>query len=312
MGKPLLSVCLITYNHGRYIRKALDSVLSQKVNFNWEIIIADDFSTDDTRNILLEYKRLKPELIKLLFQEKNIGPGKNFQHLLNYPKSRYIAYLEGDDFWTDNYKLQKQVAFLDKRKDAKGCFHNALFIDEHDNIIHKIYNSDKLLNKKYTQKQCLLDLKSAYASCTLVFKREILDDYMPKKMINNICDEFLDLLITKNGTLYYLDFNGAAYRFHNQGIWSNTNSFQKSIIGFNRAKLLYSISDFKSKYKEILKMRIFKSVNEFIFSNAIRRKVRLKYFLNSLKYLDFYQDETYGFIKNFLFSFVFKKKINNN
>ena len=114
---PLLSVCLITYNHENYIRQAIEGVLMQKVNFNWELIIAEDCSTDKTRDIILEYKKKHPDFIKLILQEKNVGPAKNWIELITKPNSKYIAYFEGDDYWTDPLKLQKQVGFLEANPD---------------------------------------------------------------------------------------------------------------------------------------------------------------------------------------------------
>ena len=106
MSKPLVSVCIITYNQESYIRQAIESVLMQKVNFPWEIIIADDCSKDKTREIILEYKDRFPDLIKPLFQKRNVGGGKNFTDLINAATGKYVAYLEGDDYWTDDGKLQ--------------------------------------------------------------------------------------------------------------------------------------------------------------------------------------------------------------
>ena len=85
----------------------------QKVDFDYELIIADDYSTDGTREIILDYKENYPGLIKLILQKRNVGPGKNWLDLIEAPKSKYIAYFEGDDYWTDPYKLQKQVDFLE-------------------------------------------------------------------------------------------------------------------------------------------------------------------------------------------------------
>ena len=127
MKKPLLSVCLITYNHANYIEQAIEGVLMQSVNFSWELIIADDFSTDGTREILLKYKEKYPNFIKLLLQEKNVGPGKNFSDLLNEPQSKYIAYFEGDDYWIDPLKLQKQVDFIESHPDYV-LIHSDIFI----------------------------------------------------------------------------------------------------------------------------------------------------------------------------------------
>ena len=117
MQSPLLSVCLITYNHVNYIRQAIESVLMQEVDFSWELIIADDYSTDGTREILLEYKNKYPEFIKLILQEKNVGPAQNWKDLITKPNSKYIAYFEGDDYWIDPLKLKKQVGFLEANSD---------------------------------------------------------------------------------------------------------------------------------------------------------------------------------------------------
>ena len=107
MDIPLLSVCLITYNHVNFIKQAIDGVLMQKVDFAWELIIADDFSTDGTREILLEYKNKYPDFIKLILQEKNVGSAQNLIDLITVPISKYITYFDGDDYWIDPLKLQK-------------------------------------------------------------------------------------------------------------------------------------------------------------------------------------------------------------
>jgi len=130
MDVPLLSVCSTTYNHVNFIKQAIDGFLVQKVDFAWEIIIADDFSTDGTREILLEYKNKYPDLIKLILQEKNVGAAQNCIDLITTPKSKYIALCDGDDYWTDPLKLQKQVVFLEANPDFAICFHNAAVINE--------------------------------------------------------------------------------------------------------------------------------------------------------------------------------------
>jgi glycosyltransferase involved in cell wall biosynthesis len=119
---PLLSVCLITYNHAPFIRQSIDGVLAQTVTFPWEFIIADDCSTDGTRDILLAYQRQHPELIRLILQPTNVGPALNWLSLMAAPVGKYIAYCEGDDFWTDVHKLQKQADFLEANSDYVLCF----------------------------------------------------------------------------------------------------------------------------------------------------------------------------------------------
>lgn len=136
--KPLLSVCLITYNHVKYIEQAIESVLMQQVSFPWELIIADDFSTDGTRDILLDYKKKYPDFITLILQERNVGAGKNWLDLVNYPNAEFIAYFEGDDYWTDPNKLQKQVDFLEKNPGYSTCFHYTRALNE-NGVLDKYY-----------------------------------------------------------------------------------------------------------------------------------------------------------------------------
>lgn len=117
MSKPLVSVCLITYNQAGYIRKAIDSILMQQVDFTWEIIIADDHSTDGSVEIIKEYRNKHPDLIRLLLQDKNVGASKNWTDLMKATSGEYVAYLEGDDYWSTSDKLTRETDFLIKNKE---------------------------------------------------------------------------------------------------------------------------------------------------------------------------------------------------
>lgn len=135
----VLTVCLITYNHEKYIAQAIESILMQKTTFDWELVIADDCSKDATRDIILKYKEQNPNKIKLIFQEKNVGPAQNFIDLITSPRSKYIAYLEGDDYWTDEFKLQKQVDVIIKNKDCVIVYHNSKLIDSDNKTLLESY-----------------------------------------------------------------------------------------------------------------------------------------------------------------------------
>ncbi len=126
---PLVSICCITYNHESYIRDAIEGFLMQKTTFPFEIIIHDDASTDDTAKIIQEYANQYPELFVTILQKENqwskgIRPSPTYV----WPRARgkYIALCEGDDYWTDPYKLQKQVDFMKENPDCSLCFHNVL------------------------------------------------------------------------------------------------------------------------------------------------------------------------------------------
>ncbi len=117
-------MAILCYNHEAFIAKALDSVLMQKVDFPYEIIIGDDASTDKSQQILQAYQVKHPDKIKLILKTKNEGVFKNITGILKACSGQYIALLETDDFWTYPHKLARQVAFLDQNPDYTGCFHN--------------------------------------------------------------------------------------------------------------------------------------------------------------------------------------------
>ena len=136
MKDPKLSVILITYNHEKYIRKALDSVLSQVTDFPFEIVIGDDCSPDDTKNIIREYRDKYPDIIRIVHREKNTGrPTLNVYETTMKCRGDYLAYLEGDDYWTDSDKLQKQMDFLNEHPEYIACTHSHKMIDDNGNDI---------------------------------------------------------------------------------------------------------------------------------------------------------------------------------
>lgn len=130
MERPLVSVALITYNHEKFIRTAIESILMQKVNFDYELIIADDASTDGTSQIVFEYYKKYSQIIKVLPSTVNLGMCKNVLRLWKACQGKYIAFLEGDDFWSYDLKLQKQVDYLEMHTRAMATAHNVLCIDE--------------------------------------------------------------------------------------------------------------------------------------------------------------------------------------
>ena len=121
-----LTIVTTTYNQEKYIGEAIDSMLMQKTKFPFQIVVSDDCSQDRTREILEKYKKKYPEKIKVIKNEKNLGAMENFIHTLAQIKdTEYVALCDGDDFWTDENKLQKQIDFLDNNKDFTICFHKA-------------------------------------------------------------------------------------------------------------------------------------------------------------------------------------------
>ena len=118
MSNPLVSVCMITYNHGPFVAEAIRGVLGQQTNFPFELIIGEDCSTDNTRNVVLEYRDRHPDIVKVITSEQNVGMNANAARVKAACKGKYLAFCEGDDYWHDPKKLQVQVEYLESHPEC--------------------------------------------------------------------------------------------------------------------------------------------------------------------------------------------------
>ena len=221
----LVSVCMITYNHEKFITQAIEGVLIQQTDFPIELIIGEDCSTDGTREICIAYQQKYPEIIKLQLPEKNKGMVRNFIENMQAAKGKYIALCEGDDYWTDPFKLQKQVDFLEAHEDVSMCFHNATIIDVKGNIIgdHRRYNKDQYAPIK----DIILGGGGFCATASLVFRTQyIKSDYPDFCLKCHVGDYALQLYLSFKGKIYYLDNAMSVYRYGISNSWSQT--FQKT------------------------------------------------------------------------------------
>jgi glycosyltransferase involved in cell wall biosynthesis len=228
--EPLLSVCLITYNHVNYIEQAIEGVLMQKTNFAFELIIADDYSTDGTRDIIKNYKKKYPDLIKLILQKKNVGAAQNWIDLLNNPKTKYIAYFEGDDYWTDPYKLQKQVDCLEFKKHCIGCFSDTSVISDKGVFLQDV-NFDT-----FKREISITEVGSFWMpTVSVCFRRNYLQPVINSKRIRDVYngDMFLYYLMSQFGNYIYVNTAPSCYRQHPGGIWSGLkviNQYEKNQV----------------------------------------------------------------------------------
>ena len=239
--RPLLSVCLITYNHAQYIRQAIESVLMQETSFVWELIIADDFSVDGTRGIVEEYGRKYPDFIRLIIQKENIGPDRNCSELLAYPRSKYIAYLEGDDYWTDSKKLQKQVDFLEAYQDYAGCAHQSTIL---------LPNGDGgLFGGDVSSEICINDIIGGrpFHTASIVFRRNILNiRFNSPKVFSG--DRLLYFCICISGKMKYFNESMCVYRKHIAGA-SSTATVKQLQSDLNCISYLNSIFPSFPRYR---------------------------------------------------------------
>ena len=227
----LVSVCMITYNHENYIKETIEGVLMQKTNFPIELIIGEDCSTDNTRKIVLEYADKYPNIIRPLLPEKNLGMMNNFIETMQTATGKYIALCEGDDYWTDPYKLQKQVDFLEANEKVMAVSTNSSVCDLNGNTIQSekvvippdnkegIYNLHDFFDKNFQ-----------YSTNTVVF-RNLNMDFLTKE-IQRMSNPFLGdwilwVLLHMQGDFYFLNDVTAAYRINPNSITHTVNAVKR-------------------------------------------------------------------------------------
>lgn len=141
--EPLLSICCLTYNHAPYLRRAFDGILKQKVNFVYEVLVGEDFSTDDSRKIIDEYVSRYPNLFIVIYRDHNVGTRKNLAEVMGLAKGEYVILLETDDYWTDPLKLQKQVDVLKSDSSIIAVTHPCKMVGLNDELLPLEYPSKK-------------------------------------------------------------------------------------------------------------------------------------------------------------------------
>ncbi|RNI28028.1 glycosyltransferase [Rufibacter immobilis] len=216
---PKVSVCMITYNHAAYIAQAIEGVLMQKTDFTVELVIGEDCSTDATRSIISAYQKAYPDKIKLLLPEHNLGMMKNFLNTLSACDGEYVAFCDGDDYWTEPLKLQKQVDFLDSHPDFAISFHRAL-------ILHESTGQTEFSNKGQKSVSSVTDLFKENFICTTttVYRNRPFSYYPTFLEQAAVGDWTLHVLNAATGKIGFMEDTMAAYRLHQGGTMASTNA----------------------------------------------------------------------------------------
>ena len=241
---------MITYNHAKFIRKALNSILEQNTAHEYEVVIGEDCSTDKTKQICQEYKDKYPDKIRLLNRKKNLGVFKNFLDTLEQCDGDFVAFCEGDDFWPDPMKLEMQVNFMINNSNAGGCYTDAMVVDEADNIISPNFFKEKPKSKLTLNE--IVPFGSSPAN-TILFKREAISD-LPDWFRRYPRHSGLNLLIAMIGTYNYINSISGAYRVHSGGVWSSKPASYRAHSDVLFLKALYSDKFFREKYGELIKI----------------------------------------------------------
>lgn len=217
----LVGIHCITYNHKDYIGQCLDGFVMQKTNFKFMAFVGDDASTDGTTEIIREYEQKFPHIIKGIYHTQNVGISKNSFDVANVCKSKYIAVCEGDDYWTDENKLQKQVDFLEANPDYTLCFHPVQIIYESFNF--KRRNTIHPRKKQEWNFEVLLKWNFIHTNSVVyrrIFTQSKLNEIFPSDILPG--DWYSHLLYAKEGKIKMIDNVMSVYRRHPSGIWSDS------------------------------------------------------------------------------------------
>jgi len=276
----VLSVVLLTYNHAKYIRKCLESIISQKTSFRFELIIGDDASDDNTADIVLEYAALYSDLIIPVIRKQNVGAVKNLADLLKVARGRYISGCEGDDYWTDEQKLEIQFNFLENHPEYIACSHDIIIIDENGSLCEN-QKLNWITAKRHYQLKDYKGIMLPGHPVALVFRNIFKNDENPNSLLDfhdSIADRTIVIMLAVRGNIYRINREMAAYRKHSTGGKNLTNSIYND---FNSYLIDYRLNEKIEKY-------IYKILNKKIIFSTFRWKLFFKSTIKTvLKFSDY-------------------------
>lgn len=275
---PLVSISCITYNHEPYIAQALDGFLMQKTSFPFEILIHDDASTDRTADIIREYEKKFPEIIKPLYEEENQWiKGRRGSSEFNFPraKGKYIALCEGDDYWVSSEKLQRQFDFMENHLDYSMCFSNAII--NYDGLETKEITPNIKKTKTIKPSEIIQNGGMFVPSPSIFYRREILENYPEYNSQCWVGDYPLQIYCAMKGKIYFFNDSLVVYRSNSVGSWTyinKTKTFRQKKKGIESELVMLNGNNKASGYKynhyfmyhkcELLTRHIFSEIKLFL------------------------------------------------
>lgn len=286
MEEIAVSIVCNTFNQEKYIKTALESFIMQETTFKYEILIHDDASRDNTSNIIKEYQKKYPDLIFPLIQKENkYSEYKDITLEYQYPRARgkYIAFCEGDDFFIDKYKLQKQYDFLEKHKEYKMCANASICIDA-DTLDFEYFMAPSSKSKTLDVKDIIINDGGYLATNSLFYRKDLYDNYPKYGVPMHIDDYQLQLTGSCPNGIYYMADVMSAYRFMSSNSWSaDKDNQKKDDIKKAKEKILEVFNKFTSnKYKLYIDKK--KQLDSGKNKKLYKLKKNIKYFFIRKKY----------------------------
>ena len=307
---PLVSICVITYQQANYIAKCLDGILMQKTNFDFEILVGEDESSDNTREICIEYAKKYPNKIRLFLHSRDNNVevfGKpssifNFQYITYEAKGKYLAICDGDDFWTDPLKLQKQIDFLEDNEDYGLIYSDIHIVDEFGKdsdtpLISDYKKRYDRIKETYQSGNIFWNIleKNKINTLTVCVRKKLIIDYY----VNFPFEEFTYdhrkwMHVASYSKIKFIKEKWGSYRTTDQGISNSSGFFSKRSPLIKQSALVHYLNLINFDSKSIDYRILYKVSYNILLSNHLSFKekkptIKLlvkhpKYFIGMLKY----------------------------
>ncbi|MEG0948649.1 MAG: glycosyltransferase [Bacteroidales bacterium] len=286
--KPLVSIICDTFNHSKYIRNCLDGFINQKTSFPFEVLIHDDASTDNTADIIREYADKYPHIIKPIFQSENkYSKGVRIWFTYQFPRvnGKYIALCEGDDYWTDSCKLQKQIDFLEANPDYGLCHtKTAVYIQKTNQI------GDETWGESIQDAKDLILNGSRICTLTTCFRTSLAQKFIKEVQNDTSSWKMLDypmwIYLNLKSKSHFINCTTSVYRYLQESA-SHSDDTEKNILfaeNTGEIKLYFTKKYFdESFHKEIFSNEFYKTVRNMVRYNHMKRLI---WFKNEAKYLN--------------------------
>lgn len=266
MSVPKLSVCLITYNHEGFIRQTWEGILMQQCNFDFEIVVGLDKGTDRTEQILKECIEKSPRPVKLLSTEQNLGMVDNWMRTLFACEGEYVAILEGDDYWTDPTKLQKQVDLLDRHPDYAFAFHDVNV--QYDNTA-ETQPLAGVRNKSVFELEDIILNPWFIPTCSVVYRNKFLPRFPKWLASKKLIDIPVEMLLASQGAIGYIGERLATYRIHTGGVSHIQWSGKEKVFEFSTIPVFKAFDKFTNgKYRQLIRKRLEKDYLQLMKKNT--------------------------------------------
>lgn len=312
MKETMVSICIPTYNQAKYIADAIEGCINQKTRFLYEIIIRDDFSNDGTRQIISAYQEKYPELIKVIYEQENLYSRgvKIFPAFGSAIRGKYIALNEGDDYWQDPYKLEKQILFLENNPEYVLTVHGADVIDDSKKVVGEITPSR--VERDYDTTDLILGGGEMIATNSMIFRSKYIYELPPFYYHAYVEDYPLIIFLSTKGKVHYFPDKMSVYRKNAQGSWSrNQNTgdiINKQVESCDRVILLLEdIHDnYGGNYNNAIAQKIKHfTENKYILKGELKqlkrffpeRYAQLNIVEKSIMYVKFHFPELYKLMK---------------